>query len=81
MSREELTTNLTECANYFQHWLDLQLTDRQKEGLDTSDNNVVMRPPTWPTRGLLKRIIATLNEARELTEQVEDAYREAKFYD
>ena len=48
-----------------QGWIQFDSAQRAVDGLATTDATAIMSPPTWPTHGMLKAWIKTLQEARE----------------
>lgn len=60
----ELALRLDAMAGVFQHWLDWQKDERDREGLTTTDHtHVISVPPQWPYRATLKTWIETLQIA------------------
>ena len=48
-----------------QDWIDFDRKVRDREELETNDGTHIMSPPVWPSHGMLKEWVKTLNEARE----------------
>lgn len=45
-----------------QGWLDYQLTERMAEKLKTDDDTLLIQPPVWPSRGMIKIWIEELKK-------------------
>lgn len=58
-----MTSKLDVIARQLQSWLDWQEQERAREGIETTDDTHIMRPPVWPTRGTIKAWIKALQEA------------------
>lgn len=64
-TERRLQIGLDYMASTFQGWIDFELAQRAKEGLDTTDGTAVMSPDVWPTHGQLKSWIALLREVHD----------------
>src|SRR5688572_23608117 len=58
-------TDLEGVASYFQHWLSWQERERAREGLETTDETAIIKPPSWPSRRQLKAIIGAVQDAQK----------------
>lgn len=68
MAKHGLPGQLDTICRELEWWLDYQETGRAKEGLTSDDDDVLMRPAKWPTRGMMKAWIAALREAEAAIE-------------
>lgn len=67
-SKEDLAFALDTIRREIQSWLDWQASERRHEGIETSDDTLLMRVPAWPTRGVLKNWVAALERAHGAVE-------------
>ena len=58
-------TGLSFIADELQSWLDYQTEERYSEGLSTNNDTVIITPPSWPSRGMLKNWIKVIKSSNE----------------
>jgi hypothetical protein len=58
-------TDLEGIASYFEYWLIWQERERSREGIETTDETVIIKPPSWPSRRQMKAIISAAQDAEK----------------
>lgn len=48
-------------------WAEFDKAQRDREGLETTDDTHILCPPTWPSHGMLKNWAAALEDASKPT--------------
>lgn len=63
MARPGNKAALDTIAKSVQWWMDFDKGQRDKEGIETTDDTHIYSPPTWPSYGMLKNWVAALEDA------------------
>ena len=70
-------TDLEGIASYFDWWLQHQERERAREGLQTDDNTMIVKPPKWPDRRQLKAISGAALDGQKRIAELEAAAKSA----